>query len=258
MQLGEPVPSTESTRGRDVGPERDRLHQIAQVGLVRVEAAVRDGLAPGGSRGAVDREPVAAGPALGEVRLPARKRQDAAAVERAEVGAVQLVGDVEVARRGRRVRRADRNADPRARPLGVVHRQLRASRGRPRATIGRLQQPQLLRARPARPGGSPARGCGLATQSPFRNDDGERLRRAELGSRADRRARTSAAGRRRAGPRSCLSAPGRRSRGRARVAAAGSSAAGRRGSRTRPPRCNRWRQRQRGTRTATERRTDAR
>ena len=64
VQLGEPVHRPSLRVDVHVRPERNSPHQVAQVGLVGVKAAVRDRLAPGRRGGAVDREPVAAGPAL--------------------------------------------------------------------------------------------------------------------------------------------------------------------------------------------------
>ena len=60
----------------------------------------------------MDREPVATRPALREVWLAAREREDAAPVVRAEVRAGELVRDVVLPRWRGRVWGSDRDADP--------------------------------------------------------------------------------------------------------------------------------------------------
>ena len=119
----------------------------------------------------------------GQVRLAARERQDAAAVVRAEVRAGQLVRDVEVTRGRRRVGRADRHAHPARTTAGVVHGQL-PLREVDLERQWASQQPQLRRARPADLG---VPECGAAHRDPLSLSERhrERLRRAELRSRAD-------------------------------------------------------------------------
>ena len=183
-------PSIQSTRDSYEVPSGTVLHQIAEVGLVRVQAAVRDGLAPCGSGGAVDREAVAAGPALGEVRLTAREGEDAAAVVRAEVGAGQLVGDVEVPRGRRRVGRADRHAHPLSTAAGVVHDELllrevdlerRSDVAAAAAATRAPSRPQRSRVRGCAPRstlpvGTPPR-ASAASRTPFARRRGQRRHR---------------------------------------------------------------------------------
>jgi MFS family permease len=107
--LGARLAYARSGVDRDLGAEADPAHELAHGGLRAAQAAVADRPAdrPRGV-GGVDGDPVAAAPALRDVRLAGRERQRAAAVRRAR-RQLDAVGHGKGPGRGRRARRADRD-----------------------------------------------------------------------------------------------------------------------------------------------------
>src|SRR5438067_9459864 len=167
---------------QDLRAGGNEAHEVVQVRGRRVEAAGADGAR---CRAGVDREAVAAPPAAREVRLVAREREDAAAVDRGVVGAVQLVGDAEAADRRGRDGGADTDRDPADDAFSEPDAKL---------APGKVDLERYARVREAEGAGGrvdPAHApisegsCDDGEAASGRASDGERLRRAELRQRGE-------------------------------------------------------------------------
>ena len=181
-----------------------------------MQAAVRDRKAPGRRGGAVDREAIASGPALREMWLTPGEGEDAAAVVGAEVGAGELVRDVERPRRSRRVGSSDGDRDP-AQDPDVVNDE-HALREVDLEAQRAIEQADASGSDPAEPR-VPERGAPDGQPGALHVGDRERLGRSELGPRPTRSSTRGLRGSR-GGSGVGPAAPGRRSRGR-RAARAG-------------------------------------